>query len=74
MLVIDKQIPIIYIHRNNISPLILSKKKEFVKQAKEFVEKQKQWKAFERKESKSPHFPGEKLQELKELFDGIALR
>ncbi len=42
--------------------------------AKEFVEKQKQWKAFERKESKSPNFPGEKLRELKNLFDDIALK
>ncbi|CAF3955463.1 unnamed protein product, partial [Rotaria sordida] len=47
---------------------------EYVKQAKEFVEKQKQWKAFERKESKSPHFPGEKLKELKDQFDDIAQR
>ncbi|CAF3427447.1 unnamed protein product, partial [Rotaria sp. Silwood2] len=48
--------------------------KEYVKQLKEFIEKQKQWKAFERKESKSPHFPGEKLKELKDFFDDIALR
>lgn len=47
---------------------------EYVKHAKEFVEKNKQWKAFERKESKSPHFPGDKLKELKDLFDDIALR
>jgi hypothetical protein len=45
-----------------------------VKQVKEFVEKQKQWKAFERKESKSPHFPGEKLRELKDLFDDTTNR
>jgi hypothetical protein len=45
-----------------------------VRLAKEFVEKQKQWKAFERKESKSPNFPGEKLRELKNLFDDIALK
>lgn len=49
-------------------------KQEYVKQAKEFAEKQKQWKAFERKESKSPHFPGEKLKELKDSFDDIAHR
>ncbi|CAF1393388.1 unnamed protein product [Rotaria sordida] len=48
--------------------------KEYVKQQKEFIEKQKQWKAFERKESKSPNFPGEKLKELKDFFDDIALR
>ncbi|CAF5194320.1 unnamed protein product, partial [Rotaria magnacalcarata] len=48
--------------------------KEYAKQAKEFVEKQKQWKAFERKESKSPHFPGEKLKELKDQFDDITQR
>ncbi|CAF4079785.1 unnamed protein product, partial [Rotaria sp. Silwood2] len=47
---------------------------EYVKQVKEFVEKQKQWKAFERKESKSPHFPGEKLKELKDQFDDITHR
>ncbi len=45
-----------------------------MKELEEFVAKQKQWKAFERKESKSPHFPGEKLKELKYLFDGIAAR
>ena len=43
-------------------------------EAKEFIEKQKQWKAFERKEYKSPHFPGEKLKELKNLFDDISNR
>jgi hypothetical protein len=47
---------------------------EYVRHAKELVEKQKQWKAFERKESKNPNFPGEKLKELKSLFDEIALR
>ncbi|CAF1663438.1 unnamed protein product, partial [Adineta ricciae] len=48
--------------------------KEYVKEVKEFDEKQKQCKAFERKESKSPHFPGEKLKELKYLFDDVADR
>lgn len=47
---------------------------EYVKQLKEFLEKQKQWKAFERKESKNPHFPGEKLKELRDAFDDLVLR
>ncbi|CAF3804026.1 unnamed protein product [Adineta steineri] len=46
----------------------------YVKEVKEFIEKQNQWKTFERKESKSPHFPGEKLKELKYLFDDTADR
>ncbi|CAF3725966.1 unnamed protein product [Adineta steineri] len=48
--------------------------KEYIKELKEFIEKQKQWKTFERKESKSSHFPGEKLQELEDLFSDITLR
>ncbi|UJR08743.1 hypothetical protein I4U23_013000 [Adineta vaga] len=48
--------------------------RDYCKELKEFIDKQKQWKTFERKESKSSHFPGEKLTEMKDLFDDITLR
>lgn len=41
---------------------------------KDLNEKQKQWKVFERKQARSGHFPGEKLKELRDLFDDITLR
>ncbi|CAM2712242.1 unnamed protein product [Rotaria socialis] len=53
---------------------IIAEYKEYVKLLKQFIEKQKQWKVFERKESKSPHFPGEKLKELRDAFDDITIR
>ncbi|CAF4193831.1 unnamed protein product, partial [Rotaria magnacalcarata] len=53
---------------------IIAEYKEYVKLLKQFIEKQKHWKVFERKESKSPHFPGEKLKELRDAFDDITIR
>ena len=48
--------------------------KDYLSQMKEFVEKQKLWKHFERKQSRSGALPNEKLKELKDLFDDIFLR
>ena len=44
---------------------------DFHKQMEDFLHQQKRWKAFERREMKSGHFPPEKFKELKDLFDDI---
>ncbi|CAF1053347.1 unnamed protein product [Adineta ricciae] len=48
--------------------------KDYCRELHEFGDKQRQWKIFERKESKSSTFPGDKLREMKDYFDDIALR